>query len=243
MRKQKNVNPLISLVVPGYNEDANVESTVRQCVGALEELEVGFELILVNDGSNDETSVIIDKIVKSDHRIIGIHNPINLGVGSSILIGAQRARGEFVLFNSMDLPLDPKDISLAMPHLEDVDVVVFVRTNRASHTPWRKVTSWVHHWLVRVLFQISVRDMNFSQMYRREIICESGVRARSPAFVTPELIIRALDAGRKLIEIETKFHPRIRGVANFGKPRDILWTLGDIVGFWLERLNSKRMKL
>lgn len=231
--------PLISVVMPGLNEEENVKTAVDRCTKSLEDLKVHFELILVNDGSTDRTGEIITELSENDKRIIPVHNPVNIGVGSSVLIGAKVARGEYVLFESMDLPLDPGDIRLLLPHLPEVDILVYERTDRSAHSIWRKVTSWTHNSIVNLLFRPGVADLNFAQIYRREFIDSTAVKSRSPAFVTPELIIRGIDSGAKIVRCATKFHPRSKGQANFGKPRDILWTLGDMVAFWFERRRNK----
>jgi hypothetical protein len=144
------------------------------------------------------------------------------------------ARGRIITHNAMDLPFDPNDLSRVLPMFDQADVVVVVRTGRTAHSPWRKITSFVHHWMVRLLFWIDIRDMNFVQAYRRKVLEQLPVRATSPAFVTPELIIRARRAAYRIVEIEADFHRRQFGSGSFGKPRDILWTFSDMLSFWLE---------
>lgn len=224
----------LSVILLGYNEQENIEASVRSCDSALDRLGITYEIIVVNDGSNDRTGEIADELAANLSFVRVIHNPINLNVGSSLLIGMRAARGRFVTHNSMDLPFDPAEIGRLVEKFGSSDVVVVVRTGRSAHSLWRQITSLTHHWIVRLLFFIDVRDMNFVQAYRREILADIPVRARSPAFVTPELIIRALRRGYRITEVEAHFHKRRFGKANFGKPRDILWTLADMLSFRLE---------
>jgi hypothetical protein len=119
-------------------------------------------------------------------------------------------------------------------------MVVVGRTDRSAHSLWRKTTSIVHYWMVRTLFWSALPDMNFVQVCRRSAIDGLGVRARSPAFVAPEMIIRARDAGLKIGHVTAIFHSRKVGKGKFGKPRDILWTLADMMSFWLERRATLR---
>ena len=224
----------LTLVLLAYNEEDNVQPAVERCLTALRRLGVTHELIVVNDGSTDRTPDILESLARKHEAIRLIHNPINLNVGISVLLGMRAARGRIVTHNSMDLPFDPDEIARLLPLFDRADVVVVVRTGRTAHSPWRKVTSFVHHWIVRLLFWIDVRDMNFVQAYRREVLESLTVKAKSPAFVTPELIIRARRANYRFAEIEAEFHRRKAGVANFGKSRDILWTLADMLSFWLE---------
>jgi dolichol-phosphate mannosyltransferase len=235
-------NIRLSVVIPGYNEQMNIRRAVERCTRALDELGVAYEIIIVDDASPDDTGAIADAMAAGDPRIRIIHNPINLNVGASILIGYQIARGELVTHNAMDLPFDPRDLARILPLFEDPEMAMVVvgRSDRAAHSLWRKATSLVHHWLVRILFWSALPDMNFVQVCRRSAVVGLGVRARSPAFVTPEMIIRARDAGLKIAQVTATFHPRTEGEAKFGKPRDILWVLVDMISFRLEHRRGPR---
>ena len=226
----------VSVIIPGYNEELNIRRAIERCKAALDELKLRHEIIIVDDCSTDATGKIADALAAADPSIRVIHNPINLNVGASILIGYRAARGRLMTHNAMDLPFDTKDLGRIVPLFDDPDValVVVARTDRSAHSTWRKVTSWVHHWMVRTLFWVNIPDMNFVQVCRRSMVQNIGVRARSPAFVTPEMIIRTKNAGMKIAHATAVFHQREVGEAKHGKPRDILWTFADMISFWLE---------
>lgn len=232
----------ISVVLPGYNEEANVEDAVSRCLAALRQLTERPEVIVVDDGSTDATFAIAEELGRRHPEVRVVRNPINLGVGTSLLIGMQAASGDLVLYNGMDYSLDLADLAGMLPLFPEHDVVVVVRTDRSAHAPWRKLTSLVHYWLVRLLFRARFGDMNFTQVYKRELAVGLGVRARSPAFVTPELLIRARDRGARITEVRARFLPRLRGPTSYGKPRDILWALTDMFSFWLERRAARAQR-
>lgn len=225
----------VSVVYPCYNEQANVVDTLRRSVAALESLGVEHELLLVDDGSVDESARIAEEAARQHGWSVRvIRNPVNLGVGLSILVGLRAATKEIVLHNAMDYPFDLADLRAVLPLFREADIVAVVRTDRSAHSPFRKLTSLVNHWLIRALFRPGLRDMNFIQAYRTDVLAGLSIRAKSPAFVTPELLIRAKRKGIRIAQIQLPFHPRMRGSASHGKPRDILWTLADMVAFWLE---------
>jgi glycosyltransferase involved in cell wall biosynthesis len=228
----------VSVVIPGYNEEANVEETVARCSAALEPLVSRFEVVIVNDGSTDRMGEIADAMARRSPTVRVVHNPINLGVGMSLLIGMRAAQCDLVVHNAMDYPFDLADLAAMLPLFPENDIVVVVRTNRAAHSPYRKVTSLVNYWLIRILFRIGLRDMNFVQVYKREVLQSLRAKARSPAFVTPELLIQARDRGLRVAEVRAPFHPRRRGRPSYGKPRDILWALADMMSFWIERWSA-----
>ena len=227
--------PSLTLILPGYNEEASIEEAVRSALALLAGLAPEHEIVIVDDGSTDGTPALADRLAAESPAVRVIHNPVNLGVGISVLIGFHAATKDVVLHSAMDRPFDLADLKEVLPLFPAADVVAIVRTDRTAHAPWRKLTSWVNHWMIRLLFRCGLRDMNFVQLYKREVLQRVRVKAKSPAFVTPELLIRARDQGFRIVEARLPFHPRRAGKANYGKPRDILWTLADMLSFWLER--------
>src|SRR5262249_43807068 len=105
----------------------------------------------------------------------------------------------------------------------------------SAHSAYRKLTSLVHYWLVRALFGVTFRDMNFVQVYKREALARLLGRAKSPAFVTPQLIIPPPDPRLEIAPVQAAFPRRKRGQANYGKARDILWSLADMLSYRVER--------
>jgi glycosyltransferase involved in cell wall biosynthesis len=217
--------------MPGLDEEANIERAVRRACSALERHTREFEIIVVNDGSRDRTREIADRLSAEDPRIRVLHNERNVNYGVSLARGIGAARCEWILHDGMDLPLAPEDLPLFAEHFDDADVIVVRRVSRAAHSSWRKLTSWVNNALLHLLFAPRARDLNFVQFYRRSWVQGVAIASTSPAFVTPELILRAERGGRVVREVEAEFRRREAGKAHFGRPRDIAWTLRDML--WL----------
>jgi glycosyltransferase involved in cell wall biosynthesis len=232
--------PRVSVVFPAYNEEASVEETLGRARTTLSRLVRDYELVVVDDASTDGMPGRLERLRQAWPELIVLRNPINLGAGTSLLIGLRAATGDLVVHDSMDYPFDLDDLARVLPEFPAADVVVLTRTDRSAHSAWRKLTSLVHHWLVRLLFGVGVSDLNFVQMYTRESLRRLAVRARSPAFVTPEMLIRARDLGLRIVEVRATFHRRRNGKANYGKPRDILWNLAEMLSLWLERRATSR---
>jgi glycosyltransferase involved in cell wall biosynthesis len=172
---------------------------------------------------------IADRLAVDDPRVRVLHNETNRNYGISLGRGISAARCEWILHDGMDLPLAPEDIERFQPHFATADVIVVSRYDRGAHSPWRQLTSWTNNRLLHVLFSPGVRDLNFVQFYRRSFVRALPLRSTSPAFVTPELILRAERTGGRVVEVEAEFRRREAGKAHFGKPRDIAWTLADML--------------
>jgi dolichol-phosphate mannosyltransferase len=215
--------------MPGLNEEANVERAVSRARAALDALFEDFEILVINDGSTDRTGEIADALAAEDPRVRVLHNERNVNYGISLARGIRAARCEWILHNGMDLPLAPEDIDRFQARFDEADVIVAKRLDRGAHSPWRKVTSWTNNRLLRMLFRPRVSDLNFVQFYRAEFVRALPLHSTSPAFVTPELILRAERTGGRVLEVDVEFRRREAGKAHFGKPRDIAWTLSDML--------------
>jgi len=225
--------PSLTVVMAGLDEEASIANAVERVVAALERWTERFEVLVIDDGSRDRMAEIAEAIAARDPRVRVLRNGRNLNYGLSLRRGLAEARGEWVLHEPMDLPLDPEEIEALSRAWDGADVVVVARRDRSAHSRWRQLTSWTNHLLLRLLFRPRAADLNFVQFYRRAWVQGVRVRSTSPAFVTPELILRAERTGRRVREVSAAFRRRERGRAHFGRPRDILWTLRDMLGLRL----------
>ena len=226
------INSGISLVMPVFNEAEIIEETVRVYLDDLEEKFSSYELIVVDDGSTDATAKILEKL-KSFYpdRLRVITNQRNTGSGASLYKGLLAARFAFVASNFADRPFDLKELKNIMPIFDqEIDFVVVCRKDRSANTFYRKMTSLVNYYLIRILFQINVGDFQFVQIYRRKILEDLDVKSQR-TFVPAEIIIKLLRRGYKMAEYRTDFHSRSKGRAKCGHPRVIFRALFDMLRF------------
>ncbi len=226
----------ISVVFPCYNEEENIRGAMERAVTALAEQFDAFEILLVDDASQDATPWICDELAVRHPQIRVLHNAKNIGQGASIVRGFQNARYDLVLHNAMDYPFDLRDLRAMVPLLRDADIVVAVRRERAGYSLYRVLTSIVHKTLLHLLFPLRLSDYNFVQLYPRTVWEHVKVEARSTAFLTPEALIRAHDLGYRIVEIPIEYHARVAGIATSGRPKVILASLRDMIHFWWKRL-------
>jgi glycosyltransferase involved in cell wall biosynthesis len=217
--------------MPAYNEEAGLEEALQRVVRALDDFADAFEVIVINDGSHDRTGLLAEALARRDPRIRVIHNERNLNYGISLWKGIRAAAHEWILHDGVDLPLAPEDLDKFTRYFGDYDVIVARRESREAHSPWRKLTSLGNNLLLRILFAPRSADLNFVQFYRRAYVQALEPQTTSPAFVTPELILRAEKTHRRIREVHARFHRRTSGEAHFGRLHDILWTFRDMLRF------------
>lgn len=224
----------LSLILPIYNEEASIEGALSKCVAALENDFEDFEIIVVDDGSKDNTYTVVEKIARTNSRIKVIRNLVNLNQGVSIQRGFVFASKEIIMHNGIDLPFDPQKTRSIVEQFKDNDVVVLERKQYAGATSWRLITSKINIWLRVLLFPKLTRgitDMNFIQFYSSKLLPNILPLAKSPAFTTPEMIFRAKILNAKVKQIPFEFQPREVGSGSLGKVHDITWSMYDMFRF------------
>lgn len=228
MKSQKKV----SLILAGYNEENNIEQSMRLSYQALDNAFETFELILVDDASKDHTLEKMHLFAQEHANVRILPNYINLNFGAAVLRGMLAARYDFVVFNACDLPLSVED----MVHLlleDDADVLVMERIGYKT-TKWRGITSDINKLFLKILFPKLTKGtpiLNFVQIYRREKLSGILPLARSPIFVWPELVFRAKLADLSVKNIPVKCNVENVRKGSFGHPHDIIWGIYDMVRF------------
>ncbi len=223
----------ISIVIPAYNDKEIIEDNIKTVLCKMRRLADRFEIILIDDYSTDGTREIIKELSLKHSEVVPIYHVENRGVGSGLRSGFDAARYDLVLTNCSDLPFDVDDLEQVVPFMtkERADICVMVRKDRSANTIFRKITSLVNYMIIRLLFRVPVRDFQFCQLYRNNVVKTIKPEARD-VFVPPEMIIRAYDAGLRIVQFHAVFHPRTGGEAKYGKPKYFIATLIDQFRFW-----------
>jgi glycosyltransferase involved in cell wall biosynthesis len=236
----------VSFILPVYNEKKMLESAVERCLHSLTEQFSDFEIIIVDDGSTDGVSAVLDSLAaKSDHLKI-IRNIVNLNVGIAVQRGLMSARCDYAVHNAVDLPLAPEELGDIIRSMGDCDLLILERSTYAGYMKWRIVTSLVNRLLLKLLYPLVVRgifDLNFTQVYKKEIIPQVMPLAKSPAFTTPEMIFRAKYLRLSVKTLLVDYKPRLSGKGAFGKPHDILWSMYDMFRFRIRLWGNKSRTL
>ena len=230
----------ITVIFPAFNEALNIRRAIQQSIEAMSPRFDRFELLIIDDGSRDNTGSIAEELAATYPEITVLHNERNMGLGETLYRGFQCAKGELVIQNAMDYPLDLRDLDDLLPVLDEADVVVAVRKAYAGYTPYRKLTSKVNRAILRLLFNPKLRDYNYTQLFKRKVLEAARPSSRSTVFIAPEIIIRAHELGFRIKEVEVDYHPRIAGEATSGQPKVILRSVRDMFAFWIKRSFTTR---
>ena len=225
------VRPLgtFSFVFPMWNEEAIIERTIAAACEAgdrlVEEGEVAaYEIVVVNDASTDATGAIADRLAAEVPNVVVVHHPVNRKLGGSIKTAFATATGDFVLYTDADLPFDLLDVVKAMRLMRvyEADLVSAYRFDRTGEGPRRAIYSYAYNTLIRVLYGVRVRDVNFAfKLMRREVLDKIELRSEG-SFIDAELLCRADAAGFHTIQFGVDYFPRSRGESTLSSPSVIL---------------------
>jgi glycosyltransferase involved in cell wall biosynthesis len=149
----------ISVFFPCYNEQDNVEQTAQRAVEVLEGLGADYEIILVNDGSADQTGARADAIAAGNKRVRVVYHPHNMGYGAALQSGIRAAKKELIFFTDGDGQFDIGEIKLLLPLITQNDIVCGYRLDRKDPI-MRKLNGWMWTRLVNLLFGMRIRDID-----------------------------------------------------------------------------------
>ncbi|MEP7177431.1 MAG: glycosyltransferase family 2 protein [Gemmatimonadales bacterium] len=222
------------MVAPLYNESENVQPLVDWILEALGTYPETFEVILVDDGSRDDTWKRIAEAAAAQPAVHGLRLGRNVGQTAAMMAGFDHARGRVVVSLDGDLQNDPRDIPMLVAKLEEgYDLVCGWRQQRQDKLILRKVPSWVANRIIRRLTGVQITDNGCSlKAYRRDLLDRISLYAEQHRFI-PAL---SASVGARITELPVRHHARRFGESKYGISRTVkvlvdLFTLKMITTF------------
>jgi glycosyltransferase involved in cell wall biosynthesis len=211
-------NPGLSVVAPLFNESQNVGPLVEWILQALDSYAGTFEIILVDDGSRDDTWSQV-QAVATDRRVVGLRLGRNVGQTAAMMAGFDHARGRIIVSLDGDLQNDPRDIPALIAKLEEgYDLVCGWRQQRQDKLLLRKVPSWIANRLIRRLTGVPITDNGCSlKAYRRDLLNRIALYAEQHRFI-PAL---SASVGARITEMPVRHHARRFGESKYGISRTV----------------------
>ena len=210
----------LSVFFPCYNEQDNIRRVYESAAKVLGHIGVDYEVILVDDGSTDQTPQITDAIAKANPRVKVVHHPTNLGYGAAIQSGIRAATKTLVFFTDGDGQFDLNELPPLLPLMKEQDIVSCFRLNRQDGL-LRKFNAWCWTSLVCLLFRMKFKDINCAfKLYRRRIFDDMELRSNG-ALINAEILARATRRRYAITQVGVHHFPRTRGQQTGAHPRVI----------------------
>lgn len=227
---------MISVVIPAYNEKDSIPILYEKLTKVLED---DYEIIFVDDGSDDGTFEVLQKIADKDSRVKVIRFRRNYGQTAAMYAGFQHAKGEIIITMDADLQNDPEDIPALIRKLEEgYDLVSGWRKDRKDPFFSRRLPSMIANWIISKVTGVELHDYGCTlKAYRAEILKELELYGDMHRFL-PALTKRH---GAKITEVVVRHHPRLYGKSKYGLGRTIRVILDILLVKFLNEYINKPM--
>lgn len=242
-------NKRLSVFIPAFNEEGNIADTVNELRSALATKAIDYEIIIVNDGSHDQTGAIAESMSRADARIRVIHNPRNLGLAKTFRIGAQAARFDFVGWIPGDNGFPSDSLQRWLAPLGEADLIQTYLMNSEVRYLGRRIISRAYTKTLNVLFGLKIKYYNGIQIYRRDLIQNVHTSADGFALVS-EILVKLLTTGNTYIEVGINMQERVQGTSKAVKLKNIVDVIRTVLRLLFEikvlhrkRFHSRGLKL
>lgn len=222
----------LSLFFPAYNEEGNLRRTVEKAIPVLKKVAEKFEVIIVNDGSKDQTGKIAEDLAKKHSFVKVVNHQHNRGYGGAFKSGIYNSQYEWIVFTDADGQFDFSEITKLIEKQEKTgaDLVIGYYLKRAVG-PLTIFTSKLWELMVFVLFGLRVTDTDCGfKLFRRKVVeTIPRLNAERGPFINSEFLIQAQKAGFKFAEVGVHHFPRKAGQATGRNLKVILAGFSDLL--------------
>jgi glycosyltransferase involved in cell wall biosynthesis len=226
----RRVNSL-SVVMPYYNEEENVERSIAEALAYLRPRFADFEIVAVDDCSRDRTLEIARRLQAAEPRIKVVALPTNSKFAGALKAGFAAASKQYVFYTDGDCPIDFADVDRAIAALDQCDVVVGRRVTRDREGWMRRLYTLGYRTTLRLLLGLSFRDVNFSfKLFPKQALDAIQV-VSCGSFIDAEILYRLQRAGCRVGEIPVHYHSRVRGESTLASPAIIWRIVGELLAF------------
>ena len=200
----------LSVIMPALNEEKNILEAIAVTLQAMDDFHIDGEIIVVNDGSTDQTDELVAQAMREDSRIVRICHNSPMGIGKSFWDGVDTAKGEAVIMLPGDNENDPWEIFRYFDLLRHVDIVIPFLYNREVRPLFRNILSLIYRFIINTTFLVNLNYTNGTVLYRKGILLELNSRSTSFFFQT-DILIRLVKEGYLFAEVPYKVRTREGG--------------------------------
>ena len=222
----------LSIFFPAYNDSGTIASLVITALRTARELTPDHEVIVVNDGSADKTAEILDELARTYSQVRVVHHETNRGYGGALRSGFASATRDLIFYTDGDAQYDPAEMEVLWRRFDDsVDLVNGYKISR-SDPMHRIVIGRVYHHTVKILFGLTVRDVDCDFRMMRRSIFEKVHLEKNSGVICLEMMKKITDAGFRIAEVPVHHYHRAYGRSQFFNFRRLFRTAIDVFKLW-----------
>ena len=216
-----------------FNEAPCVDHTLTTALRYLTENFTDFEIVVADDASTDNSVALLAPWVARDPRVRLVRLAHNERFGGALRAGLSAGRKEFLVYTDFDLQIGLECLPALLGEFRDAEVLTGYSADVEKHANWRaKIISHTYNFLVRALFKVRLRDINFGlKALRKPVWDQLRLRSRSP-FVDAELFVQVTRLGYRIKQVPVPFSFRTTGASHIRRFAVIAWTFIDMLKCW-----------
>jgi glycosyltransferase involved in cell wall biosynthesis len=222
----------LSIFFPFWNEQENIENVIKKAIPVAQKVADKWEIIMIDDGSSDNTLEIAQKLAKQEPRLIAVSHGKNRGYGAALKTGFAKAKYNLVVFNDGDGQFDLSEITKFLDGIENADMVIGYRKRRVDSPLRHLLMNMLKVWDL-VLFGFHFKDIDCGfKLFKKEALSKILPFQSEGAMITTEILAKAKKAHLKIAQVEVNHYPRIYGNQSGGNLRVILRAVKESLSLW-----------
>lgn len=234
----------ILVFLPAFNEGENIKKSVLTIKRYLQKRFRDFEILVISDGSTDNTNEIVRRLSKKDKRIKLLARNKRLGYGAGLRAGFTNSKKDLIFYTDADNQFNIEDMDKLLPLIDRYDIVSAYRVRRKDPLT-RIFIARVYNFLIRILFGLKIKDIDASfKLYKKEVFDKIRLITNT-GLTDAEVLIKAQREGYKIGQTGVRHYPRLHGrtsyevgtrnkIIAFVKPKVIVDILKEIRTLWLD---------
>ena len=206
----------ISVFFPAYNEEKNIGKSIEKALEVLEQVTDTYEVIVVDDGSKDKTSSVVEEYAKNNSHVRLVKHPVNKGYGEGLKSGIAAAKYDYIFFADADLQFDLDELKIFTEYIPEYDLVIGYRKNR-SDPKIRLLNAKLWNIANRIMFGLRVRDIDCAfKLFRKDLIRKISITSGG-AMTSAEMLLKLNNIGATIKELPVTHMPRKMGTQSGAK--------------------------
>lgn len=219
----------LSIFLPCYNDEGTIGSTILKSFDILRRVTDDYEVIVVDDGSKDNSLKVLEELNRNYKELKIVKHPKNMGYGAALRDGFLNATKDFIFYTDGDGQYDVYELAELISHMNDgVDIVNGYKIKR-SDPIHRKIIGRLYHNVMKVLFDIKIRDVDCDfRLFRRNIFDKVHLQSNDGG-ICVEFVKKCHDANLNFAEVPVHHYYRVSGASQFFRPSRIYKSLKSVI--------------
>ena len=222
----------LSIFFPAYNEEENITRTINDALSSAGKFTSDYEVIVVNDGSVDQTKNLVKKIASRNVHVRLHNHTHNKGYGAAIKTGLDACTKDWIFFTDSDGQFHFDELDKFVTHKDDADLIIGYRENRQDPMHRIIIAKYLLRFWNYVLFGISPRDVDCAYKLFKRSVYKSISLITESAITETEFLVRATRGGYSYLELPVHHYPRLYGKQTGGNAKVIIKALRESIALW-----------